>query len=720
VSIINHSQSSLSLISSLRSYYYDYSTVSQRHHQLYFFRRPVLHNFASIDMNSQARNDSDDSDQNHAEDDAVGALTSERKIRRNGSESWPGAPKDVDDDDQPSSSSPPENPTSTSFFTDHPISTDFAVASTTKARNMISKAKKSAIKNANYHGDVVGLKTAAKRLDARGRPRRREFLDAAAANTSQWQLSWTTTPSQGPSHHQEQKPQQHRQQYLHNKNPLSVEEQEEVVRSMQIKNPFALLVLGFYAALKVMMFYLINLETILSCALTVGLTFYWYDYGRTHEGWDGGSMDYVILAFAVTSPIAAAIGMAYNRRELALMTIADFRSFASQLYIAHSLWDWPENGGRANSDMDLRAHSDAVLAQIVGVSDELARFLTLPTTSRSIHRMTWIGRHQAAKTVEVAYRLLESMSHRITRLCVYGERIKAAGLPSGEVSRIRQYERFLENCIERLRMIKMYRTPQAFRSFARIFTFLLPPFYAPTYAQVGIDLQNLGMGVAFGIVTALGLTALFESLQVLEDPFIGFLALDGIDVREEFQVLLWTSLVGKRSDIFPDAPPYPVRRRRALAEGIHFADKRGAKDLGKTSESPPSPPSVLAFGPRHYKKEGHDDTHSNASSSLTDLAGTASRAGTLHGISKIADVVDEVPSHVAEVLEFGGLLDEEESHQNEQFSGDSTVGSYVRESNFKLYAPSNRRTRSNRALDVVLPISRSPSRPTHRRNQTIA
>ena len=81
-------------------------------------------------------------------------------------------------------------------------------------------------------------------------------------------------------------------------------------------------------------------------------------------------------------------------------------------------------------------------------------------------------------------------------------------------------------------MFKMYRTPQALRSFARIFTFLLPPFYAPTYAQVAIELNSLGVGIAFGLLTALGLTALFESLQVLEDPFTAFLALDGIDVRE--------------------------------------------------------------------------------------------------------------------------------------------------------------------------------------------
>lgn len=105
-------------------------------------------------------------------------------------------------------------------------------------------------------------------------------------------------------------------------------------------------------------------------------------------------------------------------------------------------------------------------------------------------------------------------------------------------------------------MIKMYRSPQALRSFGRIFTLLLPPFYAPTFAQISHDLNSLGMGIMFAIITAMGLTALFESIQVLEDPFVAFLTLDGIDVREEFQVLHWQQLVNTREMIFPSAPPF--------------------------------------------------------------------------------------------------------------------------------------------------------------------
>jgi hypothetical protein len=241
--------------------------------------------------------------------------------------------------------------------------------------------------------------------------------------------------------------------------------------------------------------------------------------------------------------------MAFARRERALIAIADFRSFSHHLLLAHCLWNWPDNGGRAGAaerGVDWVAHCDAVMVQLIGIGDELSRFLTLPCSSRSRHKMTKHGRREAARTVEVAYHLLESITtQRMTRLIVHSERLKEIGLPSGEISRVRQYERFISANIEQLRMVKMYRTPLALRSFARIFTFILPPFYAPTYAQVGRDVGSLGVGVAFGILTALGLTALFESLQVLEDPFTAFLALDGIDVREEFEGKARASLCRK-------------------------------------------------------------------------------------------------------------------------------------------------------------------------------
>lgn len=64
------------------------------------------------------------------------------------------------------------------------------------------------------------------------------------------------------------------------------------------------------------------------------------------------------------------------------------------------------------------------------------------------------------------------------------------------------------------------------------------------------------MGVAFAVTTSLALSALYESVQVLEDPFVAVLTLDGIDVYEELAVLYYQQLVETRRTIFPNAPEF--------------------------------------------------------------------------------------------------------------------------------------------------------------------
>ena len=191
------------------------------------------------------------------------------------------------------------------------------------------------------------------------------------------------------------------------------------------------------------------------------------------------------------------------------------------------------------------------------VGDELCRFLTLPTTSRSRHRMTKSGRREAARTAEVAYMLYDSLyTHRMTTLAILSEKVKLAGLGASEASRIRQYERWIGDAIENLRMIKSYRTPQTLRSFTRIFATLLPPFFAPTFAQLGFTTGSLGYGITFAVITSLCLNALVEGIDILEDPFVGFVTLDGIDVREEFQVLHYQQLVTARNNLYKDEKKY--------------------------------------------------------------------------------------------------------------------------------------------------------------------
>lgn len=139
---------------------------------------------------------------------------------------------------------------------------------------------------------VVGLKDAGTILGSSWKARRREFLSASheivnneSADTILYGPKRTTLVE-------------------------TIEEKEKQLRAKENRNPISLLLLGNMAAFKVMLLYLISLETIITCALTAGLIIYWYNIGMGYEEageaetWSGGGMDFLLVGFAVTSPVS--------------------------------------------------------------------------------------------------------------------------------------------------------------------------------------------------------------------------------------------------------------------------------------------------------------------------------------------------------------------------------------------------------------------------------
>ena len=327
-------------------------------------------------------------------------------------------------------------------------------------------------------------------------------------------------------------------------------------------------------------------------------------------------MDWVLLSFAVITPMSASIGMAFSRRDQALVHLAAVKTTLWNIYSAHACWDWatpksegrqrPGSDGHSASSYDWLDHGDNVLTAVLLICQDLHRMLTLPSSSRARHRVTTQGRSEAQQIDAVQVQLHHSLYRRVCTLTHLCERFKRQGLPPNEATRIRQWERMVTERIgmsfvflgvcgggggdyntttikyvflnesslttrppplhpshqspscapELLEMIKMYRTPQALRSFARLFSFLLPPFYAPYYGQMAIELNSLGVGIAFSILTCIALTSLFESLSQMEDPFVGRFVLDGIYVQKELGEDLMAELLESRRYHFPKAPPF--------------------------------------------------------------------------------------------------------------------------------------------------------------------
>jgi hypothetical protein len=111
----------------------------------------------------------------------------------------------------------------------------------------------------------------------------------------------------------------------------SVEDQERYARNNAEQRTWVLSFYEIYSSFKVFALYLITFESLFTCALCVGLTKYWYDELLSDGGQRDGTLDRILLTFAIITPISVSIRMAFDRRERALIELAKFRSFACTL-----------------------------------------------------------------------------------------------------------------------------------------------------------------------------------------------------------------------------------------------------------------------------------------------------------------------------------------------------------------------------------------------------
>lgn len=157
-------------------------------------------------------------------------------------------------------------------------------------------------------------------------------------------------------------------------------------------------------------------------------------------------MNWVLLSFAVITPMSASIGMAFTRRDQALGHMAVIKATLLNIYSAHACWDWykpNEPSGRtlSSGDVDWLEHSDKALRAILEATMELTRLLTLPNSSRARHRVTSAGAKEANDINSLAFKLLRLMFSRLAKLTALAEVLMQEGLPPPLTTRIRAWER---------------------------------------------------------------------------------------------------------------------------------------------------------------------------------------------------------------------------------------------------------------------------------------
>jgi len=122
----------------------------------------------------------------------------------------------------------------------------------------------------------------------------------------------------------------------------SLKDDELRARRKADYNRFYMVLINSYSAIFVFVFYLISIESLIGIGLSVGFTIYTYQQTENNNLFDGSSMNWVLLTFAVITPMSASVRMAFSRRELALQQISVIRSTCTELYLAHAMWGWKD------------------------------------------------------------------------------------------------------------------------------------------------------------------------------------------------------------------------------------------------------------------------------------------------------------------------------------------------------------------------------------------
>lgn len=196
-----------------------------------------------------------------------------------------------------------------------------------------------------------------------------------------------------------------------------------------------------------------------------------------------------LIGVAVIFPIVFSINAAYRRRESALGYFSSFKGHAISLYWAHRDWV-PEGSEQAAAGRELIS--------------EL--FTALPPYFKA-------PAHQANQEIERIYDIFSALSKS-------HEESRKAGLTAGEVSRSNQYLKALIVDFDRMRNIRLYRTPMALRAYSSIFLNAFPIFFGPYFAYLAIN-QFQAVGYAVAILYSLVLVSLDNIQEDLEDPYDG-------------------------------------------------------------------------------------------------------------------------------------------------------------------------------------------------------
>jgi len=286
---------------------------------------------------------------------------------------------------------------------------------------------------------------------------------------------------------------------------------------MAIRNGFVNVLASIGIALRMVF----NFECVLGCMLSVGCSLANWEYGRQMAV----SMSWSIVSLAVIFPISQGIGMGFKRRESALAELGNLFGHLKQIWGAAHTWkvEVPEGSRQFVRLLDTYADPEVRRQQLRQLFEEflvaIVTYFDTPRWSRARHAFSCMDAKEQDFLMLIARRHRMCVDNSVSRLQRVVQDMKCQGLDSGSCHRLDQYVSKIGVSFERLTYFKEYRTPQAFRSFARVYILCIAGLYGPYYIYLARGSDAFGMALAFGCAVQIAVHGLFNVMLGLEDPF---------------------------------------------------------------------------------------------------------------------------------------------------------------------------------------------------------
>ncbi len=230
-------------------------------------------------------------------------------------------------------------------------------------------------------------------------------------------------------------------------------------------------------------FLIINYKTFIITTLAVMSSYLCFHWGLTAKFPD------MLVGVAIVFPVVFSIGSAYTRRETALQRFSDFKGHAVALYFATR--DWTSDKGN-----NLPEKASQLIHQML----------------HQIKVMVKLNNREEWLTHEKKMYQLFSQTSQLTM------EMRAAGVQSGEVSRVSQYVSKMIVAFDNMKIIHNYRTPVTLRTYSKVFIYIFPIIYGPYFASTFHD-YSAQLEYVMPVLYSFILVSLDNIQDHLENPF---------------------------------------------------------------------------------------------------------------------------------------------------------------------------------------------------------